>query len=332
MWTLHLCRKEDLTPACLERLVLASCCVFLPGFSGSAVFSPSRLEDLLLDLSLDLDFLSLLDFSTDLDLLLLFLSLLDFSWVVDLVFVSLLDLSLDADLVFWSLLDFSLDSSGFFSWDPFLLSLLDFSFVFSLDPDLDLVLVRFSLVDLSLDLDRVLLFLFLSNLSWDLDLVLASLLDFSLDLSLDLDLVLVRSFLLALSLDLDLLFLFSVVLSRLELLVLLVVLFFVLSFSSSYLLAFETRLQDRPDKSRTIITDHPLDDNPPVTFLSGRSYSHESLVLSREGDTNQVTVDPQSVGQIIIHQLLSIRGVLHLNEHLKTTPCMCFLKSFKVII
>lgn len=255
MWTLHLCRKEDFTPACLERLVLASCCVFLPGFSGSAVFSPSRLEDLLLDLSLDLDFLSLLDFSTDLDLLLLFLSLLDFSWVVDLAFVSLLDLSLDADLVFWSLLDFSLDSSGFFAWDPFLLSLLDFSFVFSLDPDLDLV--RFSLVDLSLDLDRVLLFLFLSNLSWDLDLVLASLLDFSLDLSLDLDLVLVRSSLLALSLDLDLLFLFSVILSRLELLVLLVVLFFVLSFSSSYLLAFETRLQDRPDKSRTIITDHP---------------------------------------------------------------------------
>ena len=57
--------------------------------------------------------------------------------------------------------------------------------------------------------------------------------------------------------------------------------------------------------------------NQGTDLPSGPLYSHEGLVFSGEGNLDDVIVDPQTFGGIIIHQLLSIGSIFHLDKRLK---------------
>lgn len=219
--------------------------------------------------------------------------------VVLVLVSSLLGSSVDTELAVPSLQDVSLDRS--LSPCP---SSLDVTGLFSLA--LDLVLDGLSRLELLssgrtslaldaeppslLDLSPETSCVSLVDLSLDLDLAVLSLADFLLEL----DRVLV----------LPLPLLASSVLSSSPLKLLLRELD-----SSWYLLADVTRL--RREAGALLV----------LLWTSGRtgrvSYSHEGLVLSRERDFDQVVVDPQSVGRVVMNEFLSLQRFFHFYKSLR---------------
>lgn len=53
------------------------------------------------------------------------------------------------------------------------------------------------------------------------------------------------------------------------------------------------------------------------SWTSWVSFSHEGLVLSREGDLNHVLVDPQRVGRVIMNRSLSLQRFSHFHKSLR---------------